>query len=188
MKIFEKGFIGAIGDDLPSLIPIVFALLIFFTVFTATLNAYNSENAAVGIERGMLSVARILKGDSLLLNVGQFQERCDSVRIQSYPYNFMIAVYKADKDLDDVLDDFVRTDTDGPYSKNFLSQEVNNDDITYFCGYRKIGAQNFGGQDLDQSREEYTLRYYPVAIQTKILVNGAEYYVIIPGIMAMIIW
>jgi len=190
LKIFEKGFIGAIGDDLPSLIPIIFALLIFFTIFTTTLNVYNSENARVSIEIGMLSVARTLKGDSLLLNLDQFQTRCEDIKVQSYPYNFMVAIYKADKDLDTVMEDFIGTSiNDEDYSENFLQGPVGDNIETYFCGYRKIGAKEFGETGPGgQSREEYILRYYPVAIQTELTINGKDYYVIIPGIMAMVIW
>jgi hypothetical protein len=189
VKISRKGFIGAIGDDLPSLIPIVFALLIFFTVFTTTLNVYNSANSNVATEMGMLSVARTLKGDSLMLNVTQFQKRCDDVRIQSYPHNFMVAVYKADKDLDTVIEDFSEPDIDVSYSENFLTQDVGGSKETYFCGYRKIGAKNFGEVGAgNQAREEYILRYYPIAIQTELTIDGKDYYVIIPGIMAMIVW
>ncbi len=57
---------------------------------------------------GMLSIARNLKGDSLILNLSQFQERCDNVRVPSYPYNFMIGIYSADKDLDTVINDFCK--------------------------------------------------------------------------------
>ena len=189
MKIFEKGFIGAIGDDLPSLIPIVFALLIFFTIFTTTLSTYNGENARVSTEIGMLSVARTLKGDSLLLNLSQFQTRCADVRVQSYPYNFMIAVYKADKDLDTVMEDFIETSiSNEEYSKNFLTGPVGDDpEGTYFCGYKKIGSKDFG-DTRSGSREEYILRYYPIAIQTQVTIGGKDYYIIIPGIMAMVIW
>ena len=187
MKIWEKGFIGSIGDDLPSLIPIVFALLIFFSAFSATLAIYNSENAAVSTDMGMLSIARSLKGDSLLLNWDQFDKRCQDLRIQKYPYNFMVAIYSADKDLDTVIADFVETRVNGDISDSFLTAEVDGDRESYFCGYRKIGSKDFGDIG-DKSRAEYILRYYPVAVQTKLQINGKEYYVIIPGVMAMIIW
>jgi len=189
MKISKRGFIGAIGDDLPSLIPIVFALLIFFSAFSATLSIYNSENARVSIDMGMLSIARNLKGDSLLLNVSQFEKRCDDLRIQKYPYNFMVAVYSADKDLDTVIADFVETRIPDDISDNFLTGKIGDETKSYFCGYRKLGSKDFGDIGVSgKSREEYILRYYPVAVQTRVSINGTEYYVIIPGVMAMIIW
>ncbi len=184
----EKGFIGAIGDDLPSLIPIIFALLIFFTAFSAALGMYNSENAQVSTEMGMLSIARVLKGDSLLLNVNQFLGRCDDVKIGKYPYNYMVAVYKADEDLDGVIDDFIETEIDGYISPSFLKGELNGNQESYFCGYKRLGSKNFGDTVGSKAREEYIMRYYPIAIQTKVLIDGKEYYVIIPGIMAMVIW
>ena len=197
MGFSKKGFIGAIGDDLPSLIPIVFALLIFFSAFSATLAIYNSENTTVQTNMGMLSIARNLKGDSLILNLSQFQERCDNVRVPSYPYNFMVGIYSAEKDLDTVVSDFADSkviqtsdgiDSSG-VSDKFLTGKVGDDVESYFCGYKKLGAKDFG--DIKGGggvREEYTLRYYPVAIQTEVTINTIEYYVIIPGVLAMVIW
>jgi len=189
MKISKKGFIGSIGDDLPSLIPIVFALLIFFSAFSATLSVYNSENASVSTDMGMLAIARSLKGDSLLLNLSQFEKRCDDLRIQKYPYNFMVAVYGAEKDLDTVIADFAETRVNGDISDSFLTGEVEDETRSYFCGYRKLGSKDFGDIGTgDKSREQYSLRYYPVAVQTKVIIGTQEYYVIIPGVLAMIIW
>jgi len=191
MQICEKGFIGAIGDDLPSLIPIVCALLIFFSAFSATLSIYNTENARVSTDMGMLSIARSLKGDSLLLNFSQFEKRCDDLRLQKYPYNFMVAIYGADKDLDTVISDFAETEAGygGYISNSFLTGEAGGSIKSYFCGYRKLGSKDFGAIGSgNKAREEYILRYYPVAVQTKVTIDGKEYYVIIPGVMAMIIW
>ena len=195
MKRFEKGFIGAIGDDLPSLIPIVFALLIFFSAFSSTLSVYNRSNSQVVTDMGMLSVARTLKGDSLLLNYSQFEGRCNDLRIQKFPYNFMVAIYKADKQLETVVSDFsdVRIESDDVSDskglENFLKGETTSGDKSYFCGYLKLGSKDFGDLASGQEeREEYMLRYYPVAIQTKVTIETKEYYVIIPGVMAMVIW
>jgi len=193
MGFSKKGFIGAIGDDLPSLIPIVFALLIFFSAFTATLAIYNSENAAVQTDMGMLSIARNLKGDSLVLNLSQFQERCDNVRLPNYPYNFMVAIYGAEDDLSTVVNDFAesRVTMDNEQgSDNFLEGKIGTSDEPFLCGYKKLGSKDFGDirGGSNNVREEYTLRYYPVAVQTEITINGVDYFVIIPGVMAMILW
>ena len=169
MKIWEKGFIGSIGDDLPSLIPIVFALLIFFSAFSATLSVYNSENASVSTDMGVLAIARSLKGDSLLLNLSQFEKRCDDLRIQKYPYNFMVAVYSADKDLDTVIADFVETRIPDDISDNFLTGKIGDETKSYFCGYRKLGSKDFGDIGVSgKSREEYILRYYVFNLTKKL--------------------
>ena len=39
----RKGFIGPIGDDLPSIIPLVFALIVFFSGFYLTMNVFESK-------------------------------------------------------------------------------------------------------------------------------------------------
>jgi hypothetical protein len=193
MSFSKKGFIGAIGDDLPSLIPIVFALLIFFSAFTATLSIYNSENASVSTDMGMLSIARNLKGDSLVLNLSQFSDRCDNIRVPSYPYNFMVGIYSAEDDLTTVVSDFAESEVTSDNeegSDNFLKGKKGTREEAFFCGYRKRGSKDFGdfAGGSDNIREEYILRYYPVAVQTEVTIGGKDYFVIIPGVLAMIIW
>jgi hypothetical protein len=187
----EKGFIGAIGDDLPSLIPIIVALLIFFSVFSVALNTYNSQNYSFEKKMGMLSVARLVKGDSLLLSVDQFIERCDQAKMNKYPYNFMIAIYGADYDLAEAMNDFkdVRIATEEGLDV-FLSGETDTGTEPFFCGYKRAGASEFGIQLSSASafRTEYTINYYPIAVQTKIVLPTGEYTVVVPGIMAMVVW
>ena len=40
----QKGFLGPIGDDLPSLIPIIFGLVIFFAVFNTGFQAFQNKS------------------------------------------------------------------------------------------------------------------------------------------------
>ena len=56
-----------------------------------------------------------------------------------------------------------------------MTQDVKGSKEVYFCGYRKIGARNFGEVGGgNQAREEYILRYYPIAVQTELIIDGKE--------------
>ena len=177
----KKGFIGPIGDDLPSLIPIVSALLLFFMIFTLTLNTYNQKNSALRKQIELISVSKQLRGESIIIDFDEFNGKCDDIKLKKYYYNFMIAIYDIDSDLKTVVDDFrgsVISDED--YSDNFLKDTSGN---VYFCGYKKTGSSEFGNK-----KPNYLLRYYPVAIQVKKHVKDGEVYVILPALMAMVVW
>jgi len=179
----QKGFIGPIGDDLPSLIPIVVALLLFFTIFSVTLNTYNTKNSFIRKQTSLINIAREMRGESLILDVSQFFDRCQAVTSRSYSYNFMIGVYPSNYDnINGVVADFAESKVyDVPLaSDNFLKQEG----IPYFCGYVRPGSFQFASDSGNQRKISYSLRFYPVAVQQKV----GEYYIIIPGIMALVVW
>jgi hypothetical protein len=197
-KIFFpcRGFIGAIGDDLPSLIPIVFALLLFFTVFSATLNNYETKNEILNEKINLISISRQLKGDSLLLSLSQFKTRCDRIRVQQSPYNFMVGVYLIKgNSTGDELSKIINCESDPGESFNEGDLLVDSEyagcessvvgpgadpKCRYFCDYTKFGSKAFSC-----SQKNYIVRFYPVAVQTKIIGNHS---VIAPAIMAMVVW
>jgi hypothetical protein len=91
-----KGFIGAIGDDLPSLIPVMVALLLFFSIFSFTLSAYNSRSMDLQKKIEMVSIARVLKGNSLILSLEQFRASCDSILSKKKAFSFAAGIYPVD--------------------------------------------------------------------------------------------
>jgi len=185
--ISHKGFIGPIGDDLPSLIPIVVALVLFFTIFSLTLNTYNTKNVYVRKQMEMTSVAREIKGDSLILGIDQFSSKCDSVKVKKFPYNFMTGIYGSESDLKSVINDFILMAKDESVANgdltNLLKSSLNGENQGFFCNYIKVGSRAFTGEE-----KSYLLRYYPVAVQYPLTINGSTQYVIIPAVMAMVVW
>jgi len=187
----EKGFIGAIGDDLPSLIPIIIALLLFFTIFSITLNTYNEKNALLRKNISLMNISRELKGNSLIYSVEQFSANCDKIKFNKYGENFMVAIYSNEtiaemfQEGKNFLDDFKEVDPEYPVDNtNFLKSE--NDlmvEEAFFCYYQKIG-----GRQISDKRISYLTRFYPVAVQEKVSIDGIDYLIISPGIMVMVIW
>jgi len=185
--ISHKGFIGPIGDDLPSLIPIVVALVLFFTIFSMTLNTYNTKNTSVRKQMEMTSVAREIKGDSLILGIDQFDSKCKSVKVKRFPYNFMAGIYSSESDLKSVINDFISMAEDESIADNgstdLLAADLEGSKKGFFCNYIKVGSRAFTGME-----KSYFLRYYPVAVQYPLTINGSTQYVIIPAVMAMVVW
>ena len=84
--MLEKGFLGPIGDDLPSLIPLIFALLLFFASFNSALSRYDAVNKDIADELDSLKVARILRSDGYIIDYKEFSNLCGMVTVGSIDY------------------------------------------------------------------------------------------------------
>ena len=80
------GFIGPIGDDLPSLIPIVFALTIFFATFGNSFSTFNEKNTGFSDDLDALKIARILRSNGYIINYDNFQQLCNMVQVKSVKF------------------------------------------------------------------------------------------------------
>lgn len=198
-RFSAKGFIGPIGDDLPSLVPIVAALLLFFSIFALTLNTYETKNDEIRKQTDMTSVSRELKGDSLILDVTQFSQKCQDIQLKKFPYSFMAGIYGTDVDITHVTEDFslASANAGDPVA---LQSYVNSDDArflkqimdpstkqAFFCSYTRVGGKSFSA-----SKKAYLLRFYPVGVQLPkeftIAGNKETHYLIVPAVMAMVFW
>jgi len=81
-KICARGFIGPIGDDLPSLVPLVFALVIFFASFYQALSVYNTTKGRFGLVDEALRISHALLGDRQIDNYAEFSQLCTSVNVR----------------------------------------------------------------------------------------------------------
>lgn len=120
-----KGFIGPIGDDLPSLIPLLFALIIFFSTFSYAISITTAKNAALDSDLALLKVARVLRSNGYITDRENFGILCKTVNIRSINYKAglvetRITVGKSYKGLDifdlKFFDDTPETDGDNPDS------------------------------------------------------------------------
>jgi hypothetical protein len=82
----QRGYLGPIGDDIPSLIPILVGLITFFAAFTFTLNEYNSCTQSFSADRDTLIIANALKGDSYVATFGEFDSACKGLRVRGLNY------------------------------------------------------------------------------------------------------
>ncbi len=55
-----KGFIGPIGDDLPSLIAVMLALTLFFSGLTFSVNTFTQRREKARVMKGALDISRAI--------------------------------------------------------------------------------------------------------------------------------
>ena len=72
-----KGFVTTVGFDLPSIIPIVVGLLIFFGVLGYSITGVNAKNAEMKLERDGLTIANSLRQDGYIVG-GTLVDKCSS--------------------------------------------------------------------------------------------------------------
>jgi len=100
-----KGFIGPIGFDLPSIMPIVFAIIVFFSAVSYSYTTVNEKNNVLDSIESSIKIADILKGNSYLFfdatdsgAKNKFASNCEkAVNIaQSKNINFAATFVKLD--------------------------------------------------------------------------------------------
>lgn len=186
----RRGFIGAIGDDLPSIIPLVIALLLFFSIFSSTLTTFNNRNQVFDQRTETITVARELKGNSMILNVSHFADNCDKVKIRPRAYSFAAAIYPANHPVTEIAayeDDSGRligiNEQAYIYGSESPSEFIGTKDSSsdkYFCQYIRVWDRPFTGNE-----RNFIVRYYPVAVQTR---DDEGRTIIKPATLALVVW
>ncbi len=78
----RKGFIGPIGDDLPSLIPLIFSLIIFFAAFSSTLDTFHRTADRFDLAVTVLRISNALRGDKYINDADEFKSLCNNVTVR----------------------------------------------------------------------------------------------------------
>ena len=65
-QAMRKGFIGPIGDDLPTMLIILLALGLFFSSVVFAFDLYNQKNEALRVGRGSLEIAKVFTSRGIL--------------------------------------------------------------------------------------------------------------------------
>ncbi len=80
----KKGFIGPLGDDLPSLIAIMLALTLFFSGLTFSMNVFDQKRERARLMKGALDISRVIIKEKILpmqeekLKTGEANSTADS--------------------------------------------------------------------------------------------------------------
>lgn len=82
----EEGFLGPIGDDLPSLIPLLFGLVIFFSSFAFAFQTFEEKSNSFQNDLDALRVAATLKSDGYVTNWQEFQDLCETITVKRLNY------------------------------------------------------------------------------------------------------
>ncbi len=172
LKKSRKGFLGPIGDDLPSLIPLVFALTIFFYVFTFTWNAFDEKNKGFDDDISILRIASVIKANSYIPNYAIFTERCNKAK------SFKRVRFKAGLLPLSVKEDehFEGIDIE---SIGFFTDPNSGD--TYEC--------RNSDEELDIKNQSILIRFFPVALERDYRDAGGErHFFVQPMLLVVIAW
>ena len=102
----EKGFLGPIGDDLPSLIPLIFALMIFFASFSFTFNIFDKRNEYFENSLTVLKISSTLgnAAGSYISSIDEFDQLCQTLNVKRVRYWAFLAKLDADIDIEEIDD------------------------------------------------------------------------------------
>jgi hypothetical protein len=89
----QKGYIGSIGDDLPSLVPLLFGLMMFFAVFSFTLDLFNEKKLLFDREFEVMRIADGLRYNGYIVElysddstIASFNNLCSSLIVSRVKY------------------------------------------------------------------------------------------------------
>lgn len=82
----SRGYLGSIGDDLPSLIPITFALLVFFAALNFSFGQFDEKQTLFDQKLLTLKIASTIKGDSIINDYEQFKTACQTLSITGFKF------------------------------------------------------------------------------------------------------
>jgi len=82
----RRGFIGPIGDDIPSIFPLMAGIILFIATLIYANNEFNTKNASINLRKAGLDMAYIVieKG---YVNQGGFEETCKNLLVPSAKKN-----------------------------------------------------------------------------------------------------
>ncbi len=169
-RLPENGFLGPIGDDLPSLIPLIFALMMFFYVFTLTWNAFDERGRAFEDAVATLRIGNALRGNNYLRGIDTFNQRC--IEAQSFRRIKFVA-------------GLVELST-GPGQQFQGVEVIGIEDKFFSAGEEKFFCTNSGDERPDYESTGLILRSFPVALEFKNEETGSFY--VRPMLLVVVTW
>ncbi len=171
-----RGFIGPIGDDLPSLIPLVFALVIFFSTLNYALTQFSLTNYELNNRLELLRITKILRSDGLISGFEDWNKICNSVPRTALKFRAGIVYFPEQENggfLDTTkLETFFESD-----GNSFVCASKN------FDGKRNI-EERFNNAANEYVETAYSL-IYPIALEIKKETGEAVVY---PAHLVIVAW
>lgn len=166
-----KGFLGPIGDDLPSLIPLVFGLTIFFSVFTTSWNAFEQQNESFNDDIALLKIAGSLKANSYIADHDVFMKRCREAQ-STMRVSFKAGLIPLPVTLDEP---FGSVDAE---SIKFFTDPIT--DELYECGNTE--------ETPSQDSHNILKLSFPVALERDYMESGQRHFFVKPMLLVVIAW
>ncbi len=163
----KKGYIGAIGDDLPSLIPIFLGITIFFAVFLNTYNVYRNNTDLYSLRNDAINISAIMKEEPLISDRNQFLKSCQRVNTK-YNWNAFITPAHLNSQNYEGL-------SPNDLNNNVLLRHWDSSVTDYLI------CSNDGLDILKNAlkTKDVTIYKYPISVQEKFYVAPAWLYVVV---------
>lgn len=84
--MLNKGFIGPVGDDLPSLTPLIFGLIMFFSSFTVAFNSFDTRNAEFNQNIDLIKISKSMQANGYIYSYENFDSLCDNIGSTNLSY------------------------------------------------------------------------------------------------------
>lgn len=182
MKRKQKGYIGAIGDDLPSLIPIFIGLLIFFSVFLNTYNNYKSETKSFDMHQDAIDVSMTLRTDPVITDYNHFTDICNKVNTNRNWTAFLVDLPQNIEDYEDVeIDNLSIIENETQIivldENRFDPDSIQN---IFYCPNTSENLEEFKTKVKNQDEKHQVLVYvYPINLQVEYHAVPVRLYVAI---------
>ncbi|MCR4335362.1 MAG: hypothetical protein NUV57_02385 [archaeon] len=170
--MLNKGFIGPIGDDLPSLIPLLVGLVLFFSTFTLTFNSFDTRNTEFNDDIMVMRISRVLQSNSYIYGYDNFTELCEEVGLISLDYVAGISA-QATSDIDD----------NAP-PKNIFDVEFfeNKSGDVFYCTNTGIDSSNNLISDFldleEATNAQVVSRIFPIVLEDEKIVKPMHLFVV----------
>ena len=187
MSINKKGFIGPIGDDLPSLIPLVFALVIFFSTLNYALTQFSLTNYELNNRLELLRITKILRSDGLISGYEDWEKICNSVPRTALKFRAGIVYFPK------LLEEQEGTGNGTKYLdtnklETFFPHEDDSDNY-FVCASKNFdGKKDIKGRFNSAAQENPETAYsliYPIALEIKKETGEAVVY---PAHLVIVAW
>ena len=163
----QKAFLGPIGDDLPSLIPLMFALIIFFSGFYMAMSTYNERGEDFDNDLAVTQISNALRGTGFISGVDDFDNLCSSLNIQNPKY------FAALTELS--LNPAIITDVDIFALKIYQEDEGEK----FICtNFKENFEEEFTKEKVLENNYKIVYRIYPVVLDVDFVVTPMQLVVI----------
>lgn len=169
-KLNSKGYLGPIGDDLPSLIPLVFALVIFFSSFYSTVEAYNSKTVDFENDISVVQVSASLRGTGYVSSLKDFEKTCNALNVRQPLFSSGLIPLDEEINIFDLDSQYI---LDEKTSKPFKCS--NTDKV--LTQEKALGANI-----------KIVSKTYPLVLEKNFTENGKEKTVVVPVKLVVAAW
>jgi hypothetical protein len=193
--VHSKGFLGPIGDDLPSLIPLIFALLIFFTVFTSTFNIFDNRNDRFKDALSVVRLSDIFLGSSYITGYSHFSRLCDQAQsVSSLNWQAgLITLGVSPLEQKHIRGDFFQgIDIQELDSRYFIISDIESgvDQDPYLdTDFNEAFRCSNTEEQPSYFFQNTIVRFYPVALEINLLdVQGVNRFLVKPVLLVIVAW